>query len=158
MLPLANCRFVSSDIATWILQSGGGGGGGGAEETTEDFCVRYARNIKQVMTKYGCERWDAMYHRLYFTWAGRVRRLRLTEPQRLTYQVLRYKDWQWIQNVADANSGSQQHHRKLRAWRWERSLYKFFDRKSETWGEAAEDEKKWVSFLDKMVDHRCIVR
>ena len=74
------------------------------------------------------------------------------DPFRITFQVLRFKDWQWIQNVANQNYGNQLHCRQLHVWRWERPLYKFFETRPESWGQIAVDEQEWHRLLDEMVE------
>ena len=63
-----------------------------SHESLEEFCIRYARSVKHVLRENGQEAWDAKYFRLYFVWAGRVQRLALTDPLRLTYQALNLKN------------------------------------------------------------------
>jgi hypothetical protein len=78
-----------------------------------------------VLHAHGEQSWDETYHRLVFSWAGHVHRIGSYDPDRLTFQVLHYKDWQWIQLIASQNGGNQLHCRELHTWRWERPLYKF---------------------------------
>ena len=77
---------------------------------------------------------------------------------RLTYQVLKYKDMNWICNIASQNSGNQLHCRKLRTWRWERPLFKYFEGRPYTWQESAADKEQWLQQVGEMVSWRCTYR
>ena len=56
------------------------------------------------------------------------------------YQILKYRDWQWLQNVAEEHHGRQLHGRILHVWRWGAVLYKAIQH----WQEAASDKIKWA--------------
>ena len=111
--------------------------------------------LKQSLQQSGTESFDARYHRLVFKWAGHVQRIGLHDEDRLTFQMLRFKSWSWIQGVAAAHGGAQLHGRRLHVWRWERPLYKFFATQGCTWESAAEDKTRWTDLLDTMVAWRC---
>ena len=100
--------------------------------------------------------WDQVYHRRQFMWAGKVARLAAKDPERLTYQVLVHRNWEWIKNVSVKNNGSQLHGRRLRIWRWERPLYKYHG--EIPWELVAQNEEMWAQQLDKMVRWRTASR
>ena len=127
-------------------------------ETVADFCERHARSVKHVLLSHGERSWDATYHRLMFSWAGHVQRIGSYDPQQPTFQVLHYKDWQWIQLIASQNSGNQLHCRKLHTWRWERPLYKFFQDREDSWEQVAANKAEWQQLLPDMVTWRCTHR
>ena len=127
-----------------------------AGETVEDFCERYARIIKQVLAHHGEETWDSTYHRLHFSWAGHVFCIGQYDPDRVTFQVLMHKNWQWIQSVAAQNGGNQLHCRKLHTWRWEGPISRFFEGRGCIWEQKAVSELEWNQLLNEMVTWRCI--
>ena len=83
------------------------------------------------------------------SWAGHTSRMTDYDSDRLTCRVLHFRNWSWIQNVASANRGNQLHGKRLRIWRWERPLYKFF--KDRDWELAAQDKSEWDALLDDFV-------
>jgi hypothetical protein len=124
-------------------------------ETMTDYCIRCARAVRHVMETHGIEPWDAHYHRLVFKWAGHTCRMNSYDPSRATTKVFNYKNCSWIRTVAAQNAGNQLHCRRLRTWRWERPLHKYFEGRSETWDHAANDKSRWTNLLDDMVTWRC---
>ena len=122
-------------------------------ETQDDFCKRTGSMIKHFMLRRGAVPFDEVYHREVYKWAGWVVRI---EGERLTKEVLMFKNWDWLKNMSAQFGGRQQHGRILRTWRWERPLYKFFDTCTEDtrWQEVAKDKASWVAQLDKMVRWR----
>ena len=121
------------------------------DETTEDFCTRYARSIKDALHQHGQEPWDVIYHKLVFTWAGKISRMGKNCPDRLTYKIFRTRDWQTIQDIAHQNGGNQLHCRRFRVWRWEQQVYKCFQGSPQTWRKAAENPQRWSDLFDEMV-------
>ena len=91
-----------------------------------------------------------------FKWAGHVSRIAQYDKERLTNRMLQHKSWSEIQRIAQANSGNQLHCRKLKVWRWEAPLYKFWT--EEPWQNAARDKSFWNSQLDVMICTRCRAR
>ena len=67
---------------------------------------------------------------------------------------MHWKNWAWIQTIAEQNAGNQLHGRRLHVWRWERPLYKYFSKESHTWEQAALDKVAWLASLDDMVAWR----
>ena len=127
--------------------------------THEDTAAHVARlhsRIKHFKERHAFEDWDRIYHRSIFKWAGHVVRFKSWDRKRLTYRVLKYFDWRHIQKIADNNSGNQLHGRKIRTWRWERPLYRYFSESS--WQECAQCKQSWTSQLEDMVNWRCSTR
>ena len=127
-------------------------------EDVASYCIRCAHMVRNTMHRCRVEGWDAHYHRLLFYWAGHVHRIGVYDPDRLTYQVLKYKDMNWICLVASQNSGNQLHCRRLRTWRWERPLFKYFEDRPCTWQESAADKEQWLQQVNAMVSWRCTYR
>ena len=109
--------------------------------------------IRRLKSLHGIPDWDWVYHRSVFAWAGHVARMRSYDKQRSTYQVLCYRNWAWIQKVAQDNGGNQTHGRRLRIWRWERPIYKYFG--EDCWEDVAQDSHHWSCLLDEMATWRC---
>ena len=126
-------------------------------ETLDNFCERTGSMIKHNMLRHGAVPFDEVYHREVFKWAGWVVRI---EGERLTKEVLMYKNCDWLKNMSAQLGGRQQHGRILRTWRWERPLYKYFDTNTEgtRWQEIAKDKATWYAQLDKMVKWRSLNR
>ena len=124
------------------------------EENLEEYMRRTNKTITHLMRKHRVEAWDAQYHRLYFSWGGEVASMRFTQPQKLTYQVLKHRDIEWIHKMSAQYGGRQQHGRKLHTWRWERYLSKY----SPDWQEKALDKSAWQKSLDDMITWRCTRR
>ena len=61
-------------------------------------------------------------HTLCF--AGHVARIQAYDQGRLTVEPLHWINKKWIDIVAASNGGRQLHCRKLKVWRWERTLVK----------------------------------
>ena len=83
-------------------------------------------------------------------WAGHVARMVQYDARRLTYKLLQYKSWDWIQNISKENGGSQLHGRRLHVWRWEWPVCKFFGKQS--WQAAAQDKTSWNQQLENMIN------
>ena len=101
------------------------------------------------------EKWHAKYFWAVFKWAGYLQRAGNNDPNRLSYQVMRYKDWAWLQKIMAAHKGSQLHCRKLRTWRWETQLRKLFENTGEPWTTVAADSRRWNSMLNDLVRRSC---
>ena len=122
-------------------------------ESDADFMTRFNSKIKHLKCHHGVQDWDKRYYTLMFRWAGHVCRMTQYNKERLTHKVLQHRNWEAIQRIAQANSGNQLHGRKLKVWRWEAPLYKFF--KEEPWQKAAQDKTSWNSQLEGMICWRC---
>ena len=113
---------------------------------------RVNSRTKEIRQHHVVAQWDAWYHRSVFKWAGHVARMQQYDHRRLTYRVFKHRCWKWIQAVAASHRGSQLHGKRLRIWRWERPVYKFFG--TCCWETAAQDKTEWESQLDKMMQWR----
>ena len=113
------------------------------EETMEEYMVRTNRRLREIKRQHGFKDWDATYHKSVFTWAGHLARIHQHDPSRLTHKVLRHRCWDEIQMIASRNNGNQMHGKRLRIWRWERALYKYFGDTS--WVGVAQDKLEWHS-------------
>ena len=127
-----------------------------SDESKQDFMVRVNSRLKHLKVVHEIVPWDRVYHNSVFSWAGHLARMKQYCPDRETHKVLMHKCWAWIQKIAEDNAGSQLHGRRLRIWRWERPLYKFFSDSS--WMAEAQDKSSWTSQLESMVEWRCSVR
>ena len=116
-----------------------------ATESVEEFMQRRNSVLKALRLRYGLRRWDQQYFRNLYTWAGHISRMGIYGPQRSTYRVLRFKCWEWIQNIAEKNAGNQLHCRKVRVWRWERHLYE----RDRYWMHAAQDKDVWTDLVKR---------
>ena len=127
-----------------------------ASDTAADYMHRVNTKIKRLKGLLRIIDWDQAYHRIFFSWAGKVARISQQDPGRLTSKVLMFRNWNWIQNVAARNNGNQLHGRRLHVWRWERALYKYFCNGS--WLASAQNKEYWTSLLDDMVSWRSVTR
>ena len=66
----------------------------------------------------------------------------LSSPEIWITVIFQYKDWAWIQNTARDNQGKQLHCRRLKTWKWEKPIYKYF---GERWQKHADDKDAWAA-------------
>lgn len=85
-------------------------------------------------------RWDERSQMYVARFAGHIARMRLHDPDRLTLQALHWRNQAWLDIVAENNNGNQLHCRRLKVWRWESSLVRFFGR---AWEAVADDREEW---------------
>jgi len=125
----------------------------GIEETMDEFMQRSNSSIKHIMAMHGVLGWDLLAHRSGFRWAGKLVQLQVQDPSRVSVAIFAHRDWKWIQEVAERNSGRQLHCRILKVWRWERPFYKFAGTdwklaavNSDYWRESEKDFITWRKF------------
>ena len=130
------------------------------QETKGDFMARINRKVARLKNLHHVVDWDKHYHKLVFSWAGHLTRMPTYAAHRETYKVFCFKDWRWIQGVAEENAGNQLHCRRLRVWRWERPMVKYFEdgQDGSTWQAKAQDKESWTSQLEVMAEWRCRVQ
>merc|ERR1711879_773169 len=104
--------------------------------------------------------WDKHCPKSVFSWAGHLARMATYAAEREASKVFSYKNWDWIKRIADINQGSQLHCRRLRTWRWERPMAKFFDDvlPGSSGQVHAQDKTSWTSQLESMAEWRCRAR
>ena len=124
-------------------------------ELRDSFFSRTNRRVRMALSSAKIDKWDAQYFRAVFKLAGFLQRAGNNDPNRLSYQVMRYKDWAWLQKIMAAHKGSQLHCRKLRTWRWETQLRKLFENTGEPWTTVAADSRRWNSMLNDLVRRSC---
>ena len=127
-----------------------------SSESKSDYMERLCRRLKHLKNIHGIRSWDKTYLRSVFAWAGHVARIPQYDSSRITHKTMIFKNWGWIKSVAANNDGNQLHGRKLRTWRWERPMTKYYSRSP--WEEAAQDKDFWTSKLDDMVQWWCDFR
>ena len=118
-------------------------------ESMEDFMSRLGSKIKAVKNAHGFNNWDAIYLQRLFSWAGHVARLQEYDPDRATFRVLQHRNYKWIRDIARRNGGNQMHGRKVRVWRWEYKVDRFF--KGSEWQTTALSKTAWYERLDSFV-------
>lgn len=81
-------------------------------------------------------------HKRTHKFAGHISRLSKHDPDRLSRRMLSYRNIDWIRKQTITNNGKtdQKHCRKLRTWRWERTISQYHGHK---WHELAEDVVEW---------------
>ena len=121
-------------------------------EQAQEHTMRTNSRINGLKHLHAFQDWDRIDHKSLFKWAGHVARL-ARHSERLTYRVFKHYDWKHIQAIAEQNSGSQLHGRRIRTWRWERPLYRYFS--EQHWQTVAQCKQFWTSQLDDMVEWRC---
>ncbi len=67
-----------------------------------------------------------------------------------TFELLCYRNWQWIEQTAARNRGNQLHGRRFHVWRWEQILYKTFPTSSWSWMDEAQDENTGKTRLEAL--------
>ena len=121
-------------------------------ENIELFMKRTNQFINDLQDREGLLNWDTMIRREIFKWAGWVARLDSFDQERITLHVLRHKNWEWIQTIANNNNGRQLHGRCLKIWRWESLIYNFFreNRPESRWSELAQDGEEWFRIVQSV--------
>lgn len=122
-------------------------------EETADYMYRLRHKIMHLKVRHSFIDWDRRVYSSMFSWTGHVTRTRQYDPCRITYRMLQHKSWEWIQTVARANGGNQLHGRRLKVWRWEAPMCKFF--KKVSWQEVAQSKESWNQQLETMIDWKC---
>ena len=122
-------------------------------EATDDYMYRLRLKIKRLKDTHSSIDWDRRAYSSMFSWAGHVARIGQYDAGRITYRILQHKCWEWIQTLARANGGNQTHGRRLKVWRWEAPMYKFF--KKVSWQEVAQSKESWNLQLEPMIDWKC---
>ena len=107
-------------------------------ELLEDYCSRVKRCISGLLQTHHLQRWDEQQMRVYYDFMGFLARMRQRDAQRLTYQVLRYKDLNYIAAL-QAEFGHQTHCRRLHVWRLEWPLFKY----DHNWQCKAQSMSEW---------------
>ena len=118
-------------------------------ESMEAFMSRLGSKIKAVKNAHGFNNWDAIYFQRLFSWAGHVARLQEYDPDRTTFRVLQHRNYKWIRDTASRNGGNQMHGRKVRVWRWEYKIDRFFE--GSEWQATALSKADWYERLDSFV-------
>ena len=111
-------------------------------------CVLFMESVKAV-------RWDFRAHLYISRFAGHVARIKSYDQGRLTVESLHWRNQEWIDLVAASNGGRQLHCRRLKVWRWERTLVKYFGR---DWEEQAMDKIAWDALLHDYANWQSTVR
>ena len=124
-------------------------------EETEAYMKRSTKQIKDRYKAAGGELWRNLVHKFNWTWGGHMVRLLRRDADRVSSQVLLYKDSVYLQNLAAANKGRQHHERILRVWRWERPFVKFMNA---SWKEMVGTREAWLEKLEGFVAWRSINR
>ena len=126
------------------------------QEEQRNFMARLNSKIKLLNHCHQFQSWERWYYRSVLGWAGHVSRIRQYNEPRLTNQVLQFKSWACIQQVAAANLGNQLHGRRLHTWRWEQKIYNLFP--GEDWQTKAQDKADWHQQLEQMISQSCRTR
>ena len=108
--------------------------------------------VNDLLEREGLLTWDILVRREVFKWAGWVARLCAFDRTRITLHVLLHKNWDWIQTIANQNSGSQLHGRRLKIWRWEALIYNYFRENlpGTPWFELAQDSYEWTQIVQNI--------
>ena len=109
-------------------------------EDMASFMPRCTRTCRHFLEYVGGMRWDTRVHIYISRFAGNVSRIQSHDPARLTVQAMHWRNQRWLDIVAGSNGGRQLHCRKLKVWRWERTLVKYFGK---DWEEQAADKIAW---------------
>ena len=120
--------------------------------TPIDFHERVGSHFKTLRQRYNLETWDVLIHRSIFKWAGWVAKLADIESNRLTFKVLKWYCCDAILKRAAKNGGHKGHNGRVKMWRWERPLYKYWSKVP--WFEIARDTRRWGENLSEMVEWR----
>ena len=135
-------------------------------ESAEDHMIRYNRFINTRMAKIGATPWSQIVHKLHFTFIGHISRMESYDPERWALKLLKWRDGAYLQVLeSQFGPGRQGHCRRLRTWRYERPILKFFRmwwqrltkderRTYKTWHCIASDKQFWYNLLPKYLAWR----
>ncbi len=123
-------------------------------ESLPDFMVRSNHILKEIRQRLNRMSWVERIHKKYFNFAGHLSRMATYDKFRMSHRILKAFNWEYLCHIASQNKGSQTHSQRFKVWRWERSLYVFYDRKPGAWEKAAEDRISWQQRLEEMVSWR----
>ena len=107
-------------------------------ESIADYCARVNRCSARLLATHGHQKWDIQQMRLYYDFMGSLARMRQHDPDRITHQILCYKDLDYIASL-EAEFGNQTHGRRFHAWRLESPLYKHV----RDWKRRAQCPSEW---------------
>lgn len=93
--------------------------------------------------------WSVMYYRRVYTWAGHVARMGLYDPSRLTYVVMRFKNYESV--LRQSFRGHQGHGGRFCVWRWESQIYSAL---GANWEVYALGREYWAALLDTLTAWR----
>jgi hypothetical protein len=116
---------------------------GREDEAMGDFLHRANGILKEKLNSMGIdfETWDIQATHLRFVWGGHVARMRINDPDRLTYRILKHLDYGLIvSKIEYDHHGKQCHNRHLHIWRWEYNMYKHIGLK---WQDIAQDRDEY---------------
>ncbi len=117
----------------------------------EEYMTDANHVIKQLKTRHGVQDWDITSMRHHFGWAGYVSRLGSYDTDKITGEILKYRDKEWLDTIDKQNHGRQLHCRTLRTWRWERPLCNFAQFSgAKSWHDIASDKRSWLATLNDM--------
>ncbi len=102
--------------------------------------ARCGHRLKTIKNKYDIPTFKRLYYEQYYKWAGHVERL---PRDRLTYKVHTYRDSSYLRFLEQVH-GQQTHSRKLRIWRWEHHIDKFYSQYGLNWKEEAANRRNWA--------------
>ncbi len=122
--------------------------------TLEDYMIATNRIIKDLKRIHDIQDWDIVALKHHFGWAGHVSRLGKSDPERITFKIMCFRDKGWLDLIGSQNHGRQLHCRPLRIWRWERPMAKYAhfsnDSCTDNWHDLASDKRFWLATLDSM--------
>jgi hypothetical protein len=130
-------------------------------ELMGDFLHRANGILKLKVNSFGIvfETWDIKATQLRFEWGGHVARMRINDPDRLTYRVLKHWDYGLIlSKIERHHHGKQCHNRYLHIWRWEYNMYKFIGVEWQDTAQDRDDYKDKVFFSKNIRPQRGALR
>ena len=96
-------------------------------------------------------------HSKYLMWCGHVARIGQYDRGRISYRVLLYKNYQYLDSLEAVHGrGRQNHCRLFRDWRWERSVVKYWGRGA-NWREYAADPQVWQENCQHFVEWKKLI-
>ena len=121
-----------------------------ADETVAMYSKRAYTAVAEVREKWHIQSWNDIIHAKHFEWAGHTARIGQYDPNRLTARILKWKHYSWLDALeAQYGPGRQNHARRLRVWRWERQIQKYWGR-GKVWQTEAQDRDNWAEHVIKV--------
>jgi len=128
----------------------------GPDETVGDFRKKCYSKVCDLKARWNCIVWTDFYYLKHFEWAGHVARLVTYGKGRVSYRVLQYMNYDYLDRLEDVyGKGRQNHGRRFHVWRWERCIQKYWGRRVD-WRDIALDRTSWAENVQSFVEWRRI--
>ena len=122
-------------------------------EQTAEVMKRLNSNVTDAIIDSNISIFRDLYCRYYFRWVGSLFSILSYDPNCITCHILTYRDLASLRDYAARDPrGGQGHVGSINAWRFETSIFRFFEMKKLDWRRCAYDEAGWAEYQDEFVN------